>query len=210
MPPFAGHSADPIPWPVMSVLRLLCALIVLPFLSQPAVAATLEEMAGQMILVGFEGDAPADAGVKAVVSDLEAGRLGGVMYLKKNVSSLQTVREMNGIFRAASPDLPPFITLDQEGGAVERLTRDVGFTEWRGVEPRRMVVPLILDDAEVTLAASKLLEAEGYLVTGIRPPTVPTGTARLRFTFTAEHDDADIARLASIVREKILPRRAAE
>ena len=129
MPPFAGHSADPIPWPVMSVLRLLCALIVLPFLSQPAVAATLEEMAGQMILVGFEGDAPADAGVKAVVSDLEAGRLGGVMYLKKNVSSLQTVREMNGIFRAASPDLPPFITLDQEGGAVERLTRDVGFTE---------------------------------------------------------------------------------
>jgi beta-N-acetylhexosaminidase len=113
----------------MPVLRLLCAFVVLPVLAQPLAAATLEEMAGQMILVGFEGDGPADAGVKAVVSDLEAGRLGGVMYLKKNVSSLQTVREMNGIFRAASPDLPPFITLDQEGGAVERLTRDVGFAE---------------------------------------------------------------------------------
>lgn len=71
-------------------------------------------------------------------------------------------------------------------------------------------MPVILGDAEATLAASKLLETEGYLVTGIRPPTVPAGTARLRFTFTAEHDDADIARLAAIVRERILPRQAAE
>ena len=71
-------------------------------------------------------------------------------------------------------------------------------------------MPLILGDAEVTLAASAMLEKEGYLVTGIRPPTVPAGTARLRFTFTAEHDDADIARLATLVRERILPRRAAE
>ena len=37
---------------------------------------------------------------------------------------------MNEAFRAAAPDgLPPFITLDQEGGAVERLTEDVGFAE---------------------------------------------------------------------------------
>ena len=72
------------------------------------------------------------------------------------------------------------------------------------------IVPLILGDADETLAASALLEAEGFLVTAIRPPTVPTGTARLRFTFTARHTDADIARLAQIVRERILPRKAAE
>jgi beta-N-acetylhexosaminidase len=36
---------------------------------------------------------------------------------------------MNELFRASSPDLPPFITLDQEGGAVERLTKAVGFAE---------------------------------------------------------------------------------
>jgi 7-keto-8-aminopelargonate synthetase-like enzyme len=33
---------------------------------------------------------------------------------------------------------------------------------------------------------------------------VPPGTARLRFTFSAAHADADIARLAALVREKIL------
>lgn len=94
-----------------------------------AQAASLEQMAGQMIVVGFEGDKASDAGVAALMGELEAGRLGGVMYLRKNVTSLAAVREMNEQFRAASPDLLPFITLDQEGGAVERLTKAVGFTE---------------------------------------------------------------------------------
>ena len=82
-----------------------------------------------MIIVGFQGDGVDDAGVEAVADELSAGRLGGVMFLKTNVASLAAVREMNAMFRAAAPDLPPFLTLDQEGGAVERLTADVGFAE---------------------------------------------------------------------------------
>lgn len=92
-------------------------------------AASLEQMAGQMIVVGFQGDSVDDAAVVALRAELEAGRLGGVMLLKTNIASLDAVAEMNAAFRAASPDLLPLITLDQEGGAVERLTRDVGFTE---------------------------------------------------------------------------------
>jgi 8-amino-7-oxononanoate synthase len=48
------------------------------------------------------------------------------------------------------------------------------------------------------------LAAAGFLVTAIRPPTVPEGTARLRFTFCAAHSDADIDRLAALVRQNIL------
>jgi len=50
------------------------------------------------------------------------------------------------------------------------------------------------------LQASKKLAEEGFLVTPIRPPTVPLGTARLRFAFTALHPDGEIARLADAVR----------
>lgn len=76
--------------------------------------------------------------------------------------------------------------------------------------PESPIVPLIIGEASETLKASALLEDEGFLVTAIRPPTVPAGTARLRITFTAEHKDTDIQRLASIIRERILPRQAAE
>jgi beta-N-acetylhexosaminidase len=109
--------------------RLLFALIALALCGGSALAQSLEQMAGQMIIVGFQGDDAGDKSVKALAAELAAGDIGGVMYLKPNVKSLAAVKEMNAAFRAASPDLPPFITLDQEGGAVERLTADVGFTE---------------------------------------------------------------------------------
>jgi 8-amino-7-oxononanoate synthase len=66
------------------------------------------------------------------------------------------------------------------------------------------IVPLLIGDEQHTMTSAKLLEDEGFLVVGIRPPTVPAGTARLRFTFSAAHADADIARLAAVVRERIL------
>lgn len=68
------------------------------------------------------------------------------------------------------------------------------------------IVPLVIGEADTALKASKTLEAEGFLVIAIRPPTVPTGTARLRFTFSAGHPDAEIERLAAVVRRSILER----
>ena len=67
-----------------------------------------------------------------------------------------------------------------------------------------------LGDSERTLLASRLLEDEGFLVVAIRPPTVPDGKARLRVTFTAAHKDEDIARLAEIIRTRILEATDAE
>jgi 8-amino-7-oxononanoate synthase len=72
--------------------------------------------------------------------------------------------------------------------------------------PASPIVPVVLGEAEAALAASRLLEEHGFLVIAIRPPTVPAGTARLRLTFTAQHPDAEIERLAEIVRGRILAR----
>lgn len=71
-------------------------------------------------------------------------------------------------------------------------------------EAQSPIVPVIIGAEEATLAASQLLADEGYLAAAIRPPTVAAGTARLRLTFTAQHPDDAIERLADIVRERIL------
>ncbi len=86
------------------------------------------------------------------------------------------------------------------------LAKAKSFTRRAGLpEAASPIVPLIVGDAAAALAASRLLEAEGFLVIAIRPPTVPAGTARLRFAFTAQHQDEEIERLAGIVRDRILP-----
>jgi 8-amino-7-oxononanoate synthase len=59
---------------------------------------------------------------------------------------------------------------------------------------------VVIGEAEDALAASRALEAQGFLAVAIRPPTVAVGAARLRLTFTAQHADADIERLAAAVR----------
>ena len=71
-------------------------------------------------------------------------------------------------------------------------------------EPESPIVPVLLGEAEAALAASRLLEEHGFLVVAIRPPTVPVGTARLRLTFTAQHPDAEIERLADLIRTRVL------
>ncbi|MGA0805800.1 MAG: 8-amino-7-oxononanoate synthase [Pseudohongiellaceae bacterium] len=69
---------------------------------------------------------------------------------------------------------------------------ELGFTLTDSATP---IQGLLLGSAEAALQASRLLEAEGLLVTAIRPPTVPANTARLRITFSAAHSDADLERL---------------
>jgi 8-amino-7-oxononanoate synthase len=87
------------------------------------------------------------------------------------------------------------------------LAKARSFTHRVGLpEAASPIVPLIVGDAEAALQASRLLEAEGFLVIAIRPPTVPAGTARLRFAFTAQHPDQEISRLADILRDRILQR----
>jgi 8-amino-7-oxononanoate synthase len=89
--------------------------------------------------------------------------------------------------------------------AVLPLAKAQSFARQLGLpQAQSPIVPLIVGDARAALQASRLLEAEGFLVVAIRPPTVPEGTARLRFAFTAQHPDAEIERLADIVRDRIM------
>lgn len=59
------------------------------------------------------------------------------------------------------------------------------------------IQPVIIGDTQTTVAVSEQLLAQGILVTAIRPPTVPEGTARLRITLSATHSHAHIDKLIS-------------
>ena len=57
------------------------------------------------------------------------------------------------------------------------------------------IQPVLAGSAERALAWSRQLEAQGILVSAIRPPTVPAGSARLRVTLSALHTDRQLERL---------------
>jgi 8-amino-7-oxononanoate synthase len=60
------------------------------------------------------------------------------------------------------------------------------------MESETPIQPLLLGDAGTALRLSEMLRACGLLVTAIRPPTVPKGTARLRITLSAAHEPAHV------------------
>jgi 8-amino-7-oxononanoate synthase len=62
------------------------------------------------------------------------------------------------------------------------------------------IVPVILGDERAALKAAERLAAAGLLALGIRPPTVPRGSSRLRITLSCEHTDDEVARLVAALR----------
>ncbi len=73
------------------------------------------------------------------------------------------------------------------------------------IESHTPIQPLLAGDSLLALEWSQFLESQGVLVTAIRPPTVPKGSARLRITLSAEHQRDDIDHLLSLLAR--LPRR---
>ena len=61
----------------------------------------------------------------------------------------------------------------------------------------------MIGDNQAAVRASAGLQAAGFWVGAIRPPTVPPGTSRLRVTFSAAHGDDDVTALAAAMREAL-------
>ena len=65
------------------------------------------------------------------------------------------------------------------------------------------IQPIVVGSSARALALSAALREQGILVTAIRPPTVPQGTARLRVTLSAEHSEDDVAQLVAALSRAI-------
>ena len=69
---------------------------------------------------------------------------------------------------------------------------------------RNHIIPQLIGEIEPTLKAGRSLFDRGILVTPIRPPTVPEGSSRLRWTVTALHSDREFNLLEQVLKEVFL------
>ena len=140
------------------------------------------------------------------------GGYGGYLCASRSVIDLMCNRARTLIY---STGLPP-ATIAAAIAALDLIENDPAlsarpvekakhFTRLTNLpEARSPIVPIVVGTEDKALAASRLLADEGFHVAAIRPPTVPRGTSRLRLTFTVGHPEAEIERLAALVRSRVL------
>jgi len=87
----------------------------------------------------------------------------------------------------------------------EKLHRNAALFRARlaeqGIDPpgSHYVVPVIVGEDEPAVREAHMLQQAGFDVRAIRPPSVPHGTCRLRISIHANHEEADLLRLAEVV-----------
>jgi 8-amino-7-oxononanoate synthase len=160
----------------------------------------------------FADDTPVAVPLQMGTLSKALGSYGGYLCAAAPVIELMKSRARPLIY---STGLPP-ASIAAAIAALDVIAREPGLTDLPLANARRFtalaglpeaqsaIVPVILGAEEGALEASRWLESEGYLVTAIRPPTVPEGTARLRLTFCARHPGEAIEHLAALIRDRIL------
>jgi 8-amino-7-oxononanoate synthase len=93
------------------------------------------------------------------------------------------------------------ITMDRE--RAELISRASDFAKsllregWETMGSATQIVPAVIGENDAALAAAEYLQHSGFAVRAIRPPTVPQGTARIRFSLTHKINGTELQRLAA-------------
>ncbi len=167
---------------------------------------------GSVAAVGLSGE------VDLVVGTLgkALGAYGAYVCASAELTEylLNTARSF--IFSTALP--PPVLAaaaaalelLEAEPGRVERLRsnaatlREALVAEGLAVgASQTQIVPLEVGEAEPTMAICERLLERGVFVQGIRPPTVPEGSSRLRFSAMATHKEVELREAARLTGEAV-------
>ena len=105
---------------------LIAGALAAPYVTQASAAAD-DRMIGEMLMLGFNGATPDAAGVQGLARHLSAGRVGGVCFLGHNTRSRAGIEGIAKAFHAAAGKSTPLVSVDQEGGAVQRLGARSGY-----------------------------------------------------------------------------------
>lgn len=132
------------------------------------------------------------------------GSYGGYLCASQAVIDLMTSRARSFVYTTGLPPASAAAALralEIVEAEPERAARPLAlarrFTARLGLaQAQSPIVPVLVGGAPEALALSAALEARGFLVVAIRPPTVPAGTARLRVAFSAAHTEDQVDALA--------------
>jgi beta-N-acetylhexosaminidase len=88
---------------------------------------TLRREIGQMIMIGFPGTEPNDEWPARVNRMVRDGSIGGVILYSENVVDPGQLKRLTSALEPKDGNRQPFVCVDQEGGAIQRLTPAKGF-----------------------------------------------------------------------------------
>ncbi len=104
------------------------------FLISPVFALDIDEMTGQMIMVGFIGDTINSKGFKEVLSEVEKGEITGVIFFQDNIKNKEEFIKMTSALKNSKAKYKPLIAIDMEGGYVQRMNENNGFKNYKSAK----------------------------------------------------------------------------
>lgn len=104
----------------ITLLMLSCA---------PAFACDLDEMIGQMIIVGFNGNNINAKEFKKVLKQIDQNKISGVIFFEDNIKNKIEFLKMTNAIKNSKAKYTPFISIDMEGGKVQRMNSNNGFED---------------------------------------------------------------------------------
>ncbi len=124
--------------------KFLITLLLL--MISPVYAADIQEMAGQLIMVGFVGNKVKSKGFKTVLRQLDNNQITGVIFFEDNIKNKDEFKKMTNAVKNSKAKHKPLIAIDMEGGIIQRMNSKNGF-----------------EDFKTAKEVSKLTENEAYI-----------------------------------------------
>jgi len=172
-------------------------------------------------VLGFEGRGSAEACAVHGQVDIQMGTLGKSLgsfgaYATGSTEMIDLLRNRARSF-IFSTSLPPAvlaasiaalnIVSSPEGSKLRQkletnrslfsgLLNSAGFNTFKS---STQIIPVLVGEADKTMEFSRRLLEKGIFVQGIRPPTVPPGSSRLRCTVMASHSAEELEEAASAI-----------
>ena len=115
------------------ILALMFCLIAFGF-NNVSIAADVDEMIGQMIILGFKGNSVKSKGFKTVLNQVEKGEIGGVIFFEDNIKNKEEFLKMTTALKNSNAKIKPFISIDMEGGYVLRMNENNGFKNFKSAK----------------------------------------------------------------------------